>query len=145
MNCLVCGSANLETRDTIISDFVMARIDPHFDRSRMNRKTKLCFCKDCSFSFYEYRFTSEEESLLYKNYRDSEYQKTREKYECWYTKKVNDAINAGGTEMQQSRIKKSFSNKDIITFIQRSITGATRGATFCDELEKQMFIPLEKK
>lgn len=118
MNCLICGSNDLETKDTIISDFVMARIDPHFESRKVNHKTKLCFCRDCTFAFYEYRLNLEEEQKLYRNYRDSEYQKTREKYECWYTKKVNDAINTGGAEKQRNLIKKNYYYKDIVHFKQ---------------------------
>lgn len=73
----------------------MARIDPGFEPERKNRKTNICFCKECTFAFYEYRFTPQEEALLYRNYRDDEYQLLREKYECWYTKKINAEINRG--------------------------------------------------
>ena len=78
MKCIICGSENLQTQDTIISDFVMARIDPEFEPNHNNKKIKLCFCKECTFAFYDYRFSTQEEALLYKNYRDDEYQKTRE-------------------------------------------------------------------
>ncbi len=134
MQCLICGSENLETKDTIVSDFVMARIDPHFEPNRLNRITKLCFCKDCTFAFYEYRFTLEEDQRLYRNYRDTEYQKTREKYECWYTKKVNNAINSGGVEKQQAIIKKLLSQLPDKSFRSALDYGGNQGATFYDEL-----------
>jgi hypothetical protein len=54
MNCLICGSSNIETIDTVVSDFVMARINCNFANGD-NYKTKLCFCRDCSFAYYDYR------------------------------------------------------------------------------------------
>ena len=40
MNCLICGSNNISSTDTVVSDFVMARIAPN---EKENYKTKLCF------------------------------------------------------------------------------------------------------
>lgn len=133
MQCIICGSNNIEERDTIISDFVMARINPYFEPERENRRTKLCFCKDCTFAFYEYRFTSEEETALYRNYRDNEYQKTREKYECWYTEKVNAAINKG-VEKQQSIIQRILSSHVKRPIRSALDYGGNQGATFYDNL-----------
>ena len=92
MKCMICGNDKLEYKDTIISDFVMARISDDFEEGH-NKRTRLCFCPKCTFAFYEYRMNDEEQSRLYKNYRDDNYQKTREKYECWYTPKINGALN----------------------------------------------------
>ena len=119
----------------------MARIRPGFERERINQKTKICFCRDCTFGFYEYRFTPEEESLLYRNYRDSEYQKTREKYECWYTKKVNDTINAGGVQKQQAIIRKVLAEHSFDSFLVALDYGGNKGATFYDALgEKKKYV-----
>ena len=79
MNCIICGSDNIRMVDTIISDFVMARIDPSYEKHKRNIKTKLCFCENCTFAFYQYRLSDKQEELLYNNYRDDKYQKTREK------------------------------------------------------------------
>ncbi|MBR4758830.1 MAG: hypothetical protein IK078_01595, partial [Lachnospiraceae bacterium] len=79
MNCLICGSGNLEYKETVVSDFVMARIEPSFQSGKVkNYPTKLYYCKDCTFAFYDYRFTEEEEVDLYQNYRDAAYQKMRQ-------------------------------------------------------------------
>lgn len=134
MKCIICDSINIETRDTIISDFVMARIDPNFESERINRKTRLCYCKDCTFGFYEYRLTPEEETLLYKNYRDSRYQETRERYECWYTKKVNDYINTGTVRKQQDAIRALLSEHSFGPFQSALDYGGNQGATLYDEL-----------
>ena len=88
----MCGNEQLEYTDTIVSSFVMARISDSFEEGS-NTKTRLCYCPKCTFAFYEYRMTDDEQSRLYLNYRDKNYQELREKYECWYTKKVNNALN----------------------------------------------------
>ncbi len=134
MKCLICGSEDLQTVDTVISDFVMSRIDPHFEPERRNTKTTLCFCRSCTFAFYAYRFTPEEEALLYRNYRDAEYQKARERYECWYTEKVNAAINRGDVQRQQERIKALLSehvHNELRTALDY---GGNEGTTFCEGL-----------
>lgn len=137
MNCMICGSGNIETRDTEISDFVMARIDSGFEEKRENIKTKLCFCRECTFAFYDYRFSPREEALLYRNYRDEEYQKTREKYECWYTKKVNQAINTGNIKQQQYLIRKVLAENKFSVFQWALDYGGNQGATFYHELGTQ--------
>lgn len=134
MNCLICGSVNLQTMNTIISDFVMARIDPTFAKHKHNRVVKLCYCRDCTFAFYDYRFSEDEEHLLYRNYRDEEYQKTRETYECWYTKKVNDAINNEGVGRQQEVIRNMLAQVPHEPIRVALDYGGNRGATFFDEL-----------
>jgi hypothetical protein len=135
MNCLICGSSNIETIDTIVSDFVMARINDKF-KTGNNYKTKLCFCRDCTFAFYDYRFDKEEEYKLYKNYRDVVYQKTREFYECWYTKKVNEILNSDEIELkdQQNQILAmlfNYTDKEIKVALDY---GGNEGKTFVDEI-----------
>lgn len=102
MNCILCGSTDIETIDTVVSDFVMARICNNFKLGE-NFRTKLCFCKNCSFAFYDYRFSEEEVYNLYRNYRDEEYQKTRERYECWYTSKINQLLNSDLISLNDQR------------------------------------------
>ena len=135
MNCLICGSSDIETIDTVVSDFVMARINNKFVTGS-NYKTKLCFCKSCSFAYYDYRLNKAEEYSLYKNYRDETYQKTREFYECWYTKKVNEIINFDEVALteQQKQIKTMLFNA-----IDREIKvaldyGGNEGKSFVAEI-----------
>ena len=133
MECLICKSNNIDTVDTIVSDFVMARIAPGV---KENYKTKLCFCKDCTFAFYEYRINSEEESNLYRNYRDSEYQKTREQSEYWYTEKINDMLNNDTTALEeQKRVIKKMLSENHISGIKNALDyGGNEGKTFFEEI-----------
>ena len=104
MKCILCGSSDLQTVDTIVSDFVMARINENYTGGGSeNYRTKLCYCKDCTFAFYDYRMSDEEDEKRYRGYRDGEYQRLRERYECWYTKKVNDALNNDQTAIEEQK------------------------------------------
>lgn len=104
MKCLICGSEELEQRETIVSDFIMARVSDSFEAGRgKNYPTKLCFCKRCTFAFYDYRISDEESGRLYDGYRGKKYQKTRERYECWYTAKVNEALNSDTAALESQK------------------------------------------
>ena len=133
MRCLICGSDNISKTDTVVSDFVMARIAPN---EKENYKTKLCFCNDCSFAFYEYRIDSVEQMALYRNYRDTEYQKTREKCECWYTAKVNNMLNSDNKALEeQKRVIRKLLNENGISDIRNALDyGGNEGKTFFDEI-----------
>lgn len=133
MNCLICNSNNLQIIDTIISDFVMARIAPNI---KDNFKTKLCFCKNCSFAFYDYRLNEDEVEKLYYHYRDDEYQKLREQSEYWYTKKINNLINTDVCALEeQKRIIRKIIKDNCIDNIETALDyGGNEGRTFFDEL-----------
>ena len=138
MNCLLCGSSNIKAVDTIVSDFVMARICDNF-RIGKNYKTKLCFCRNCSFAYYDYRFSEEEARKLYENYRDEAYQKTREHYECWYTPIINQLLNSDSIALNEQRKQIStmlFANtkKEIKTALDY---GGNEGKTFTNFIGKE--------
>lgn len=142
MKCFICGGSDIETVDTVVSDFVMDRISLH--NFTENRKTKLCFCHNCTFAFYEYRMTDEEDKRLYADYRGEEYQKTREKYECWYTKKVNNALNSDKTALsEQKRVIEKIVKYNVEKELQIALDyGGNEGKTFTDLLgtrEKYVF------
>ncbi len=131
MECMICGNEQLEYRDTIISDFVMARIDDNYKEGH-NRKTRICYCPKCTFAFYEYRMTDEEQSKLYADYRDEKYQKTREKYECWYTAKINDALNNDRLALaEQRRVIEKMIDENAKKPLETSLDwGGNEGRTF---------------
>jgi hypothetical protein len=102
MKCLVCDSERIIKRQTVMSEFLTARISGD-DLNQNQEKVNLCHCEDCTFSFYDRRLTDKESSLLYKDYRGAEYQKQREKYDCWYTEKVNNAMNTDKMALSEQR------------------------------------------
>ena len=85
--CLICKSKNTKIYNTEISDFITDRM-----LDGCNKQTDLVHCLDCGFAFYSYRPNDCEMKKLYANYRNSEYQKLRQKYEEWYTPQINELI-----------------------------------------------------
>ncbi|MBS4759104.1 MAG: methyltransferase domain-containing protein [Clostridium sp.] len=93
--CLVCKSKNLKSYDSRISDFTASRMSIPLE----NRNTKLFHCLDCGFAFYEYRFSEDETTKFYLGYRNEEYQKQRQLYDCWYTPELNEIIGKNEKEI----------------------------------------------
>ena len=113
----------------------MSRITDDFNPGS-NYPINLCYCKDCTFAFYDYRMSDEEINRLYHNYRDEIYQKQREYYECWYTKKVNDALNSSITSLnEQQRIIEQIISQNIHRKIKIALDyGGNEGKTFTDNI-----------
>ncbi len=130
-SCPICNSSDLEKTPTTISDFVVDRIS-----YSGNNSINLCKCKKCNMCFYDYRFSAEEETRLYNGYRGKAYQKTREKYECYYTSKVNEALNSDvlALEEQKHCIANILSSNGYTSFESALDYGGNEGATFFYEL-----------
>ena len=116
----------------------MSRITKDFKQGN-NYPINLCYCKDCTFAFYDYRMSDEEINRLYYNYRDENYQKQREYYECWYTKKVNDALNFDSKNIQeQQMIIEQIISQNIHREIKIALDyGGNEGRTFTDKIGTQ--------
>ena len=122
----------------------MSRIVPDFTQGINNYPVKLCFCNECTFAFYDYRMTDDEVNMLYHNYRDETYQKTRERYECWYTEKVNNAMNNDAIALaEQKRVIESIISRNIHRELETGLDyGGNEGRTFTDMMgikEKYVF------
>lgn len=111
----------------------MARIFGE-DEVKTDYNINLCHCQDCTFSFYDRRLTDEESSRLYSGYRNIEYQKSREKYDCWYTKKINDAMNNDGLALkEQQEIIEKMIKENIPVQIKVALDyGGNRGDSFTE-------------
>lgn len=88
--------------------------------------------------------TEEEDEKLYADYRGEEYQKTREKYECWYTKKVNDALNSDQLALsEQRKVIEKMIRENIGKELKIALDyGGNEGKTFTDMIgteEKYVF------
>lgn len=127
--CPICDNRDIERIDTSISEFVRERIESG------NIDIHLCHCKCCSFAFYDYRFSVDEEKKLYYMYRDENYQKQREKYEYWYTKKVNNALNndLSCLKEQQRVINKVLQDNGFDCFENALDYGGNEGASFIEK------------
>ena len=54
--------------------------------------SEYCCCSNCGLHFFSKSFSKSQLAKMYSHYRDQEYQKNRQRYEPWYTKKFNSAI-----------------------------------------------------
>lgn len=135
MECLVCKSEKIILKPTKMSDFLAARIFEGEEASKRH-DVNLCHCEDCSFSFYDRRLTDEEAERLYRDYRGEEYQKTREKYDCWYTEKVNRALNSDKLVLsEQKRVITEMIDRNVPREIKVALDyGGNRGETFTERI-----------
>lgn len=54
-----------------------------------SKKANYIICPECEFGYFDYRYSDEEMSLIYSNYRNSRYVFIRNKWEPWYSEKYN--------------------------------------------------------
>jgi len=92
--CLICNCKNIKKTKAMFADFISDRV---FNGT--NKQFNLIYCPDCGFAYYDYRFSTEDCTKLYSGYRDEQYQKQRQKHECWYTKEINDLIGKNDAEL----------------------------------------------
>lgn len=133
MYCLNCGSAKIKKIDTVMSKFLVAKIFGEAEAEK-TYSVSLCNCEECTFSFYDRRLTDEESDRLYEGYRNGQYQKLREKYDCWYTKKINDALNSDRRALkEQQRVIEKIIKENVPKEIKIALDyGGNEGATFTD-------------
>lgn len=135
MKCIICGSSKIRTVQTKISDFLVAKIYGE-EEVRNTQIIHLCHCDECTFSYYDKRLTDEESDRLYEGYRGEKYQKLREKYDCWYTGKINNAMNNDSIAIkEQQRVIEKMVKKCVPINIRIALDyGGNRGDTFTDLL-----------
>jgi hypothetical protein len=105
--CVCCGSENIKSSPAIIMPFVAHRIfdwvpaviDETWGLSTIKNGNaysicKSLYCSNCGFLFLDVRFSDNELSRLYDDYRGVEYNNLRESYEPGYTLR-NNSLNAG--------------------------------------------------
>jgi hypothetical protein len=127
--CIVCNSKNLKKYPCKVSPFFAYRI--------WNKKpfdVNLVYCNDCSFSFYDLRPTEEELGRYYQNYGTPEYQESRQKYEPFFTRELNESLRTGEIEIRKpnadSIIKDNIDIKKIKSVLD---FGGDRGQYIPDE------------
>ncbi len=105
--CPCCASRELSSSPAILMPFISHRafnwkpvkIDDSWGLNSINNghAYSLCNslqCNECGFLFLDIRFTDEEASRLYANYREEEYSELRDFYEPGYSER-NDDLNTG--------------------------------------------------
>lgn len=129
--CPICGSENTEVFPSYVHGFLAERIWNRVDIMTTN----MIHCKKCGFAYYEKRLSEEENARLYRNYRDEEYQRVREKYDKWYSKEINYAMGHDDRAIQSFKtfLEKVLSDHIFSVggvFAARWITAAMRGNSF---------------
>jgi Methyltransferase domain len=87
MKCVVCGSTDCSSAPAVVTPFIAERV---YDRTTFG--TRLLTCRSCGFGFFELRYSDEEMRRLYIDYRGPEYVRQRNKFEPWYTDKLNNSL-----------------------------------------------------
>lgn len=100
-HCICCGSAQLHRSPAVLMPFVAKRVFGHEPLEitdewglrdlRNGVAYTLCNslqCQDCGALFLDYRFTDEQMSALYRNYRSDAYNLERTRFEPAYAKVV---------------------------------------------------------
>lgn len=131
--CLICEGKNLKIIKTKVSEFLAERM---FGKADIN--TDLIFCKDCGFAFYTLRPDKEQTNQFYKGYRNSDYQKQRQKYDCWYTPQLNEIIGKHPIEVEnkKKRLSKILNQYIDLSKIKSVLDyGGDKGQNFPDEFK----------
>lgn len=128
-SCLICENSNTETYDAMFCDFISERV---FEGK--NQQFNMIKCPECGFSYYEYRFNEEEVKKLYSNYRDENYQKQRQKHECWYTKEINEQIGKNPTEIKNR-------NENLTKILEKNLNPSKIKTVLDFGGDKGQFIP----
>lgn len=102
MKCLICKNKNTCESKTKVCEFLAERM---FEKSDID--VGLIFCPDCGFAYYTLRPNDEQIQRFYTGYRGEEYQKQRQKYDCWYTPELNRVITDDLNDVKSKKVRLS--------------------------------------
>lgn len=85
--CLCCGNPKLRHETTLVSGFLAERA-----WNGPPELTKIAFCDECGFRFFERGLSRTEADKLYLNYRDADYFRHRNRWEPFYTRTQHEAV-----------------------------------------------------
>jgi hypothetical protein len=127
--CLCCDGADFKEFGALIAPFVSSYI-----LNTPSRPTLLLECRSCGFRFFEERFSEDEASRLYHEYRGEGYLRSRHACEPWYTKAVNDRIGCNPAEVK-------FRKKLSGSFIKEHSVGSSVASVLDWGGDRGQFIP----
>lgn len=98
-SCIYCNSKNIKTKKGFFAPFLV-------ERMFLNNapQTSIVICKDCGFSYSEYRPNDKEMERLYNGYRGKDYQEQRQKHEPEYTEEFNKNL---GFDIEGQKFRKN--------------------------------------
>ena len=86
--CLCCGCSSLRGEATIVSPFLAKQ-----SWGGKPELTRVMFCDQCGFRFFDRGLSPDEANSYYSSYRDARYFKERNSFEPFYTEKVHRGIH----------------------------------------------------
>ncbi len=130
-SCVVCGSKTLAAYSAVVSPFIAERIGwPPVE-------CRLLECLECTHRFFDHALEDFETMRLYSDYRGAEYLRVRNRWEPWYTKRVNTAIGGDANEIATRRHM-------VSEYLRRSVPGDVLAGDVLDYGgDRGQFIPPE--
>lgn len=128
--CPCCNSKKILIEYGVIAPFISEYV--------LQSKPQICHlatCLNCKFKFFLERFSEQEGQKLYSDYRGKEYFFIRNKYEPWYTLKVNEMAD-GDPKTRKILIETFLRSAGFLPFGVKSVLdyGGDQGKIFPDTL-----------
>ena len=138
-NCPICGEKS--------NSKVLATISPWIrELGIKSRISKFHLCKVCNTGFFAKRYTDEEMTQIYKDYRGTNYVKLRSKWEPWYTNTYNSNHDSGEWVDSRKKSLTEFLMSHEISVCDVMIdVGGDRGQYIPDFAVAKIVIDLSEK
>jgi transcription elongation factor Elf1 len=138
-NCPVCSKSTSSGTLAVISPWIR-------ELGIKSRLSKYFICENCESGFFTKRYTSDEMSKIYSEYRGNNYLRKRSKWEPWYTSSYNsnhdsdDWIKARKESLTEFLIRNKIDKCDVIVDV-----GGDRGQYIPDIAATKIVIDLSDK
>jgi hypothetical protein len=111
-----------------------------------SRISKFYLCKVCDTGFFAKRYTEEEMTQIYKDYRGSNYVELRSKWEPWYTKSYNSKHDSGEwVDLRKKSLTDFLTSHEISSCDVMIDVGGDRGQYIPDFAKNKIVIDLSEK
>jgi SAM-dependent methyltransferase len=97
--CPICGKDAPALAHGVIAPFIST-----LSSLPLGYQTELRRCQTCDLTFFDARYGVQELSSLYGNYRGDQYRTTRQRWEPWYSRNVNDACSIDADLVSERRL-----------------------------------------
>ncbi len=90
--CPICGAPGIIQAHGRIAPFILQL---QGDPKNAQHDTTLCRCDRCDFVYFSHRFDDDTLAAMYSGYRNERYLSIRRRWEPWYSRDVNAAMEPG--------------------------------------------------
>ena len=135
MHCPVCGAPATFEAKAVLSPWIR-----QFG-VRCSLKSNYLHCQICDLGFFDYRYSNQEMSLIYSDYRGPKYTQVRNKWEPWYSPNFNSEHDSDAWSDMRQKSLKSFLEK-YLSSIPKSIVdvGGDRGQYIPEVGSKKLYV-----